>query len=88
MQVKQLEYNSSALLAGRLIDDTRSLNSYNDQILRKLKSLYLKRKIDVYEYSHLVNILTCVSLKLDDVKGKLNALIDVEVRSSSIDIRI
>ncbi|WP_445486490.1 hypothetical protein [Niallia sp. 03133] len=82
-------YSKQDMMIGTLIDDTTAVRSYNQQVLNKIKNLYLKRKIDQYEYSHFVNILTCADLKFDQIKGKLNDFIDKkETRLSSIDIKI
>ena len=78
--MNKLKYSSSALIAGKLIDDTRALSSYNDKVLQKVKSFYMKRKIDEYEYGHLVNILTCLSLEINNMREKLNTLIDINER--------
>ncbi|PAD85449.1 hypothetical protein CHH55_23585 [Niallia circulans] len=83
-----MEYNKTALIAGKLVDDTNGINSYNDKVIQKVRSLYLKRKIDEYEYGHLINILSCVSLKGDEMKGKLNNIIDREVCTPSIDVKV
>lgn len=77
------------LIAGRLLDDIKGVTSYNAQILRKIRSLYARRKIDHYEYSHLINVLSCNELTLEDMTEKVNHIIDgTEHRSSSIDIKI
>ena len=77
------------MLAGRLYDDTNAVRSYNAQILKKIQALYAKKKIDHYEYSHFVNILTCMNLKAEDMKKKLNHMIDgTEHRCSSVDVLI
>jgi len=77
---------SDDMTAGKLVDSALSVRSYNEQVLRKVKNLYLKRKINHYEYSHLVTILTCMNLTIDDMKTKLNTFIDQ--KDISIDIRI
>ncbi|WP_445506603.1 hypothetical protein [Niallia sp. 03190] len=82
-------YSNKDILAGRLIDDTTSLRCYNGQILQKVQALYAKRKINHYEYSHFVNVITCMDLKLDDVKNKLNSLIDNQImNNNSFDFKI
>jgi hypothetical protein len=81
-------YNKTAFIAGKLVDDANGINSYNDKVIQKVRSLYLKRKIDEYEYGHLINILSCVGLKVDEMKGKLNNIIDREVCTPSIDVKV
>lgn len=81
--------NPTELLAGRLMDDTTAVKSYNAQILRKIQNLFAKRKIDRYEYVHLVNILTCNELKIENMVERINHIIDgTEHRSSAIDMKI
>lgn len=90
-QVLKLANNLSPtkLMAARLIDDTTAVKSYNAKILQNMQTLFAKRKIDRYEYGHLVNILTCNELKIEKMIEKINHIIDgTEQRSSSIDIKI
>jgi len=81
--------SSTDLIAARLMDDTTAVKSYNAQILKKIQALFAKRKIDRYEYVHLVNILTCNELKIENMVERINHIIDgTELRSSGIDMKI
>jgi hypothetical protein len=87
--VLRLGSSPTYLMAGRLLDDTTAVRSYNAQILQKIKNLYAKKKIDHYEYSHFINVLSCNELKIEDMMEKINHIIDgTEHRSSAIDMKI
>lgn len=74
-------YDKTALTLGKLYDDMRALESYNNKIQTLIRVEYNKRKMDFHNYERLVNILTCKNLLLDDMKHKLNVLVDRQAES-------
>lgn len=71
-----MAYNNDLLTVGALYDDTNAIKQYNDQMLNLVKSEYTKKNIDFYKYEHFINIIQITSLRLDEMKDKMNRLID------------
>lgn len=87
---KQVNYRYSLLyVAANLHDDTKSISLYKEQLLTLVKKEFYKRNIDKYDYERFINILTCLSLLTDDMKNKLNDIIERESKKKNhIDVRI
>ena len=80
-------YSEKEILAGRLMDDTKAIQNYNARILDKFKNLYARRTLTIYDYNYVVNLLTVMDLKAEEMKEKVDDLIDSR-QFASIDIKI
>lgn len=79
-------YNTTALIAGKLYDDTRNLRIYNEQLLTLVLKEFYKRNISKYDYERFINLLTCINLQVDLMKEKLDDLINSSVKTPGLKV--
>ena len=81
-------YNKQALALARLYDDTLALKEYNTKILELIRSEYYKKHIDFYGYERFINLLQVINLHLDEMKVKMDGLLNVHtLPGMKIDIK-
>ena len=80
-------YSSKEIQAARLIDDMKQIRHLNAQILEKMKNLLYRKKLDHYDYGHVINLLNVNDLKAKQIEEDLDELLDTR-SLSTFDIKI
>ncbi|MFC4323696.1 hypothetical protein [Litchfieldia salsa] len=79
-------YDKSLFVLGKVIDDLRAIPDYNDQVLKVIRSEYVKKNINLRCYEHLVNLLTCSNLRANEMKRDINDYIDRNFQKGGVSI--
>lgn len=79
-----------ALFAAKLYDDSKRIKVYSNQLLSLVKKEFITKKINPYDYSRFVNLLTCLDLVTDDTLKQIDNFMERETikKLNSIDLKI
>lgn len=69
-------YSSKEIQAARLIDDMKQIRNLNAQIIEKMKNLFYRKKLDNYDFSHVISLLNVNDLKAKQISEDLDELLD------------
>lgn len=80
----------STIEASKLLDHTIEQEEYSNKLLIAIQNIYRARKINIYDYERMINLLTCHMLINDKIRNTIRSQIekDTIARINQIDIRV
>lgn len=67
------------LLAAKIHDDNKRISFYADQLLTMIQKEFRTKKIDRYDYSYFVSVLSCLKLQTQETRNNIDDFIEKEM---------